>query len=37
MTTWYGQALKERWRDEPHDAEARAVGTWTADLRTGAA
>jgi len=33
MKAWYEAALAERWRDEPHDAEARAVGTWTADLR----
>lgn len=33
MKTWYDKALKEPWRDEPHDAEARAVGTWTADFR----
>ena len=33
MRDWYEGALKETWRDEPHEAEARAVGTWTADLR----
>ena len=33
MRSWYEAALAERWRDEPHDAEARAVGTWTEDLR----
>ncbi len=33
MMAWYEAALAEPFRDEPHDAEARAVGTWTADLR----
>jgi glutathione S-transferase len=33
MQEWYSAALEETWRDEPHEAEARAVGTWTADLR----
>ncbi len=33
MQQWYNEALAETWRDEPHDAEARAVGDWTADLR----
>jgi glutathione S-transferase len=33
MREWYEAALKETWRDEPHEAEARAVGTWTTDLR----
>jgi glutathione S-transferase len=33
MTDWYAKALTETWRDEPHEAEARAVGEWTADLR----
>ena len=36
MQAWYSAALAERWRDEPHDAEARAVGTWTDDLRVPA-
>jgi len=33
MQEWYTAALRETWRDEPHEAEARAVGDWTADLR----
>jgi glutathione S-transferase len=33
MNDWYAAALTETWRDEPHEAEARAVGEWTADLR----
>jgi glutathione S-transferase len=33
MQEWYAAALRETWRDEPHEAEARALGTWTADLR----
>jgi len=33
MVAWYDEALREPWRDEPHDAECRAVGTWTRDLR----
>ena len=35
MLTWYHAALAETWRDEEHEAEARAAGTWTQDLRTG--
>ena len=35
MCEWYTAALAERWRDEPHEAEARAAGTWLQDLRTG--
>jgi glutathione S-transferase len=35
MREWYDAALAETWRDEPHEAEARAVGTWTSDLRAG--
>ena len=35
MGEWYTAALAERWRDEPHEAEARAAGTWLQDLRTG--
>ena len=34
MGEWYTAALAERWRDEPHEAEARAAGTWLQDLRT---
>jgi len=33
MQDWYAAALKETWRDEAHEAEARVVGTWDADLR----
>jgi glutathione S-transferase len=33
MQKWYAAALAETWRDGEHDAEARAAGTWTADLR----
>jgi glutathione S-transferase len=33
LQAWYGAALAETFRDESHEAEARAVGTWTADLR----
>jgi glutathione S-transferase len=33
MQEWYTAALAETWRDEPHEAEARTLGTWTADLR----
>jgi glutathione S-transferase len=35
MQDWYGAALKETWRDEEHEAEARAAGALRADLRTG--
>ena len=33
MREWYDAALTEPSRDEPHEAEARAAGEWTADLR----
>jgi glutathione S-transferase len=33
MRAWYEAALAEPWRDEPHDAEARVVGTVLQDLR----
>ena len=33
MQEWYTAALAEPWRDAEHDAENRASGTWTADLR----
>jgi glutathione S-transferase len=33
MQQWYAAGLAETWRDEEHDVEARAVGTWHADLR----
>jgi len=34
MQRWYADALAETWRDEPHEAEARAVGEILEDLRT---
>ena len=33
MQDWYSAALKETWRDEAHEAEARVAGKWDADLR----
>lgn len=33
MKEWYRAALAETWRDEEHDAEARASGAWREDLR----
>jgi glutathione S-transferase len=33
MKEWYAAALQETWRDEAHEAEARAVGEWREDLR----
>ncbi|WP_421361305.1 glutathione S-transferase family protein [Agrobacterium rosae] len=33
MQEWQGAALLETWRDAGHEAEARAVGEWTEDLR----
>ena len=33
MQEWYQAGLAETTRDEPHEAEARAAGEWTADLR----
>ena len=33
MQTWYEQALAETWREPGHEAEAKAAGTWIADLR----
>jgi glutathione S-transferase len=33
MRAWYAAALAETWRDEEHEAEARASGVWTQDLR----
>lgn len=35
MKDWYAAALQETWREEEHEAEARAVGEWREDLRTG--
>jgi glutathione S-transferase len=34
MREWYGDALKETWRDAAHDAEAAQWGVITGDLRT---
>ncbi|MBP6840731.1 MAG: glutathione S-transferase [Kofleriaceae bacterium] len=36
MRAWYAAALTEPWRDEPHEAEARATGLVLEDLRTSA-
>jgi glutathione S-transferase len=33
MQSWYAAALAETWRDEEHEAEARAAGKWREDLR----
>lgn len=33
MREWYAAALAEPWRDEAHEAEARAAGPWLQDLR----
>jgi glutathione S-transferase len=33
MKDWYASALRETWRDEEHEAEARAAGEWREDLR----
>jgi len=33
MQRWYDAALRETWRDEAHELEARAAGTWLCDLR----
>lgn len=35
MREWYDAALAEPWREAGHEAETRAFGTWTADLRRG--
>lgn len=34
MKSWYNAALKEAWRDEPHEREAREAGEWLVDHRT---
>ena len=36
MRAWYEAALQETWRDEAHEAEARAAGKWLEDLRAKA-
>lgn len=33
MREWQEAALKETWRDEAHETEARSVGEWLEDLR----
>jgi len=33
MRDWYASALKEKWRDEPHEADVRRAGTILEDLR----
>jgi glutathione S-transferase len=33
MREWYGAALVEPWRDEPHELEVRQLGSISADLR----
>jgi glutathione S-transferase len=33
MTEWYEAALREVWRDEEHEQEARSAGEWLVDLR----
>ena len=37
MRDWYASAVAEVWRDEAHEAEARAAGTLLQDLRANAA
>lgn len=34
---WYAAALREPWRDPPHDEEARQTGDWLQDLRAPSA
>ncbi|WP_231703296.1 glutathione S-transferase family protein [Halopseudomonas pelagia] len=33
MREWYDAALREPWRDDPHEQDAARVGTWLDDLR----
>jgi glutathione S-transferase len=33
MRAWYEEALREKWRDEPHDAEVERLGAVIEDLR----
>lgn len=35
MRRWTAEALRESWRDPPHEAALRAAGEWLEDLRTG--
>ncbi len=37
MQDWYAAAVAETWRDEAHEAEARAAGPWLRDFRARAA
>ena len=37
MKRWYGEALREAWRDPPHEADLARVGKVTQDLRVAAA
>lgn len=36
MRQWYDEALREPWRDEPHEIESRRVGVWLNDYRVAA-
>ncbi len=36
MQAWYAAALREPWRDEAHEAEARQAGAWIEDFRVAA-
>ncbi|ALS98268.1 glutathione S-transferase family protein [Lacimicrobium alkaliphilum] len=36
MLNWYESALREEWRDEEHEQEAREAGIWLQDLRRDA-
>lgn len=36
MRQWYQEALDERWRDEPHEAEIQSLGEILSDLRRSA-
>ena len=36
MQEWYAAALRETWREQAHEAEAREVGTVLQDLRAKA-
>ena len=33
MKRWYAEGVAETWRDLPHDADCRAAGEWTSDVR----
>jgi glutathione S-transferase len=36
MGEWYAAAIAETFREAGHEAEAKAAGTWTEDLRAAA-